>query len=194
MRAVAIILLFMSSITAGAETAETIFINGNIYTVNENQPSAQAIAVKNDRIIFVGANADGEKFRVGKTHIVDLAGKTVMPGFSDSHCHIFGIGEREMTLNLEGTNTREDFLTKVKERVVQTGHGQLITGRGWIETFWKPPRFPTRHDLDEIAPGSPVLLTRADGHAAIANSAALGIAKIDKNTPNPFGGELLKDK
>src|SRR6266699_5007210 len=194
MRAVAVILLFMSSITAGAETTETIFINGNIYTVNENQPSAQAIAVKNDRIIFVGGNAAGEKFRVGKTHIVDLAGKTVMPGFTDSHCHIFGIGEREMTLNLEGTNTREDFLAKVKERVAQTERDKWITGRGWIETFWKPPLFPSRADLNKIAPDNPVFLTRADGHAAIANTAALNIAKINKSTPNPFGGEILKDK
>src|SRR5205823_13336921 len=193
MRAVAVILLFMSSITAGAETAETIFINGNIYTVNENQPSAQAFAVKNDRIIFVGANADGEKFRVGKTHIVDLTGKTVMPGFTDSHCHIFGIGEREMTLNLEGTNTREDFLAKVKERVAQTERDKWITGRGWIETFWRPPQFPTRADLDKIAPDNPVFLTRADGHAAVANSGALTIANIVRDTPKPFGGEILKD-
>jgi len=193
MRAVAIILLFMSSITAGAETAETIFINGNIYTVNENQPSAQAIAVKNDRIIFVGANADGEKFRVGKTHIVDLTGKTVMPGFTDSHCHIFGIGEREMTLNLEGTNTREDFLAKVKERVAQTERDKWITGRGWIETFWKPPQFPTRADLDKIAPDNPVFLTRADGHAAVGNSAALKTAAVTRETANPFGGEILKN-
>src|SRR5881392_1043452 len=192
MRAVAVILLFMSRITAGAETAETIFINGNIYTVNENQPSAQAIAVKNDRIIFVGANADGEKFLVGKTHIVDLAGKTVMPGFSDSHCHIFGIGEREMTLNLEGTNTREDFLAKVKERVAQTERDKWITGRGWIETFWKPPQFPTRADLDKIAPDNPVFLTRADGHAAVVNSAVLKLANIDDHTRDPFGGQILK--
>ncbi len=193
MRAVAVILLFMSSITAGAETAETIFINGNIYTVNENQPSAQAIAVKNDRIIFVGANADGESFRVGKTHIVDLAGKTVMPGFTDSHCHIFGIGEREMTLNLEGTNTREDFLAKVKERVAQTERDKWITGRGWIETFWKPPQSPTRADLDKIAPDNPVFLTRADGHAAVGNSAALKTAAVTRETANPFGGEILKN-
>src|SRR5947208_5127429 len=192
MRAVAIILLFMSSITAGAETAETIFINGNIYTVNENQPSAQAIAVKNDRIIFVGANADGEKFRVGKTHIVDLTGKTVMPGFTDSHCHIFGIGEREMTLNLEETNTREDFLARVKERVAQTERAKWITGRGWIETIWKPPQAPSRADLDKIAPDYPVFLTRADGHAAIVNSAALKLANIDNHTPDPFGGQILK--
>src|SRR5438067_1427560 len=194
MRAVTAILLFMSCVTAGAETAETIFINGNIYTVNDKQPFAHAIAVKGDRIIFVGANADAEQFRGDKTRIVDLAGKTVTPGFTDSHCHIFGIGEREMTLNLEGTNTREDFLAKVKERVVQTERNKWLTGRGWIETFWKPPQFPTRADLDKIAPDNPVFLTRADGHAAIANSAALRIAKIDKETKNPFGGEILHDK
>src|SRR5437879_432827 len=152
MRAVAAILLFVSGVTAGAETAETIFINGNIYTVNDKQPFAQAIAVKGDRIIFVGANADAEQFRGDKTRIVDLAGKTVTPGFTDSHCHIFGIGEREMTLNLEGTNTREDFLAKVKERVAQTERNKWITGRGWIETFWKPPLFPSRADLNKIAP------------------------------------------
>jgi predicted amidohydrolase YtcJ len=82
----------------------------------------------------------------------------------------------------------------VKARVAQTGHGKWITGRGWIETFWKPPTFPTRNDLDAIAPDNPVFLTRADGHAAVVNSASLKIARIDKKTPNPFGGEILKDK
>jgi len=194
MRAVAAILLFVSGITAGAETVETIFINGNIYTVNDKQPFAQAIAVKGDRIIFVGANADAEQFRGDKTRIVDLAGKTVTPGFTDSHCHIFGIGEREMTLNLEGTNTREDFLAKVKERVAQTERNKWITGRGWIETFWKPPLFPSRADLNKIAPDNPVFLTRADGHAAVVNSAALKLANIDDHTPDPFGGQILKTK
>src|SRR5438105_6174976 len=193
MRVAAAILLFMSGITAGAETAERIFINGNIYTVNDKQPFAQAIAVKGDRIIFVGSNADAEKFRADKTRIVDLAGKTVTPGFTDSHCHIFGIGEREMTLNLEETNTREDFLARVKERVAQTERAKWITGRGWIETFWKPPQFPTRADLDKIAPDNPVFLTRADGHAAVANSPALKLAGVTRDTANPFGGEILKD-
>ena len=192
MRPVTAILLFMSCVTASAETAETIFINGNIYTVNDKQPFAQAIAVKGDRIIFVGANADAEQFRGDKTRIVDLAGKTVTPGFTDSHCHIFGIGEREMTLNLEGTNTREDFLAKVKERVAQTERNKWITGRGWIETFWKPPLFPSRADLNKIAPDNPVFLTRADGHAAVVNSAALKLANIDDHTPDPFGGQILK--
>ncbi len=175
-----------------AEDVDLLLFNGNVYTVNEKLPKAEAIAVKKDRIVFVGSNDDARKFRAPRA--IDLHGYTVVPGLTDSHCHIFGIGERELTLNLEGTNTLEDFLAKVKARVAQTPRDKWITGRGWIETFWKPPQFPTRQDLDKIAPDNPVFLTRADGHAAIVNSAALKIAKIDKNTPNPFGGEILKDK
>ena len=189
-----ILALFRGSISQihAAEDVDLLFVNGNVYTVNEKQPQAEAIAVKKDRIVFVGSNADAKKIHTARTF--DLNGKTVVPGLTDSHCHIFGIGERELTLNLEGTNTLDDFLAKVKTRLAQTPQGKWITGRGWIETFWKPPQFPTRQDLDKIAPDNPIFLTRADGHAAIANSAALKIAKIDKNTPNPFGGEILKDK
>jgi predicted amidohydrolase YtcJ len=195
-RAMKILSLFLALCSAAlaAGPASTVFVNGNIYTMNERQPRAEAIAVKGDRIVFVGSNADAKKYQTTGARTVDLAGKTVVPGLTDSHCHIFGIGERELTLNLEGTNTLEDFLAKVKERVAKTEPGKWITGRGWIETFWKPPQFPIRADLDKIAPDNPVFLTRADGHAAIANSAALRIAKIEKETPNPFGGEILRDK
>ncbi|MEN3371361.1 MAG: hypothetical protein V7609_3504 [Verrucomicrobiota bacterium] len=192
-RAVFFFILFAAS-SLFAETAQTVFINGNIYTMNERQPRAEAIAVQGSRIVFVGSNADAKKYQGAETRVIDLAGKTVVPGLTDSHCHIFGIGEREMNLNLEGTNTLPDFIEKVKERATKAERGAWITGRGWIETFWQPPQFPTRADLDKIAPDNPVFLTRADGHAAIANSAALQIAKIDKNTPNPFGGEILRYK
>ena len=175
-----------------AQDVDLVLTNGNIYTVEDRQPKAQAVAAKGDRIIFVGSNQEAKKFHGAK--VIDLHGHTVVPGLTDSHCHIFGIGEREMRLNLEGTNTREDFLAKVKERVAQTERDKWITGRGWIETFWKPPQFPTRQDLDKIASDNLVFLTRADGHASVASSAALKIAKIDKNTPDPFGGEILKDK
>ncbi len=177
---------------SAGENADLIFVNGNVYTVNKRQPHAEAVAVKNERIAFVGSNDEAKKFHAAQ--IVDLHGKTVVPGLTDSHCHIFGIGERELSLNLEGTNTLENFLAKVKDRVAKTEKGKWITGRGWIETFWRPPRFPTRQELESVAADHPLFLTRADGHAAIANSAALKIAKIDKNTPNPFGGEILKDK
>ncbi|HEY6071316.1 MAG TPA: amidohydrolase family protein, partial [Chthoniobacterales bacterium] len=175
-----------------AEDADLLLVNGNVYTVNEKQPRAEAIAIKKDRIVFVGSNEDAKKLHAART--IDLGHKTVVPGLTDSHCHIFGIGERELTLNLEGTNTLEDLVSKVKEGVAKTERDKWITGRGWIETFWKPPQFPTRQDLDKVAPDNPVFLTRADGHASVVNSAALKIAKIDKNTPNPFGGEILKDK
>jgi len=175
---------------ARAEDADLLLTNGNIYTVTEKQPKAEAVAVKANRIVFVGSNKDAKKFHAAK--IVDLHGCTVVPGFTDAHCHIFGIGEREMRLNLEGTNSIEDFLARVKEHVDKTPPGKWIIGRGWIETFWKPPQFPTRQELDKIAPKNPVFLTRADGHASIANSAALKIAKIDQNTPDPFGGQILK--
>ena len=191
--ALALFCASMSQMSA-AEDADLIFVNGNVYTVNDKQPHAEAIAVKKDRIAFVGSNEEARKLKRDRTRVMDLHGHTVVPGLTDSHCHIFGIGEREMTLNLEGTNTLQDFLAKVKARVAQAEHGKWITGRGWIETFWKPPRFPTRQDLDSIAADHPLFLTRADGHAAVVNSAALKIAKIDKNTPNPFGGEILKEK
>jgi predicted amidohydrolase YtcJ len=175
-----------------ADDVDLLLVNGNVYTVNEKAPHAEAIAVKKDRIVFVGSNDEARKFHAPRT--IDLAGRTLLPGLTDSHCHIFGIGERELRLNLEGTNTLDDFLAKVKERVAQTGRGKWVLGRGWIETFWTPPQFPTRQDVDKVAPDNPVFLTRADGHASVANSAALKIVKIDKNTPNPFGGEILKDK
>jgi predicted amidohydrolase YtcJ len=175
---------------SGTERVDLLLTNGNIYTVAEKQPKAEAVAVKASRIVFVGSNDDAKKFQALK--VVDLHGRTLVPGLTDSHCHIFGIGEREMRFDLEGTNSLEDFLARVKGRVDKTGSGKWITGRGWIETFWKPPQFPTRQDLDKIAPNNPVFLRRADGHASVANSAAFKIAGIDQNTPDPFGGQILK--
>jgi predicted amidohydrolase YtcJ len=174
--------------------ADIVFKNGNIYTANDKAPHAEAIAVKADRIVFVGTNAAAQKYVGSNTRVVDLHGNTVLPGFTDSHQHLSGVGQREMTLNLEGTTSLDDLLAKVKARVDQAKPGEWVTGRGWIETHWTPPAFPTRWDLDKVAPNNPVILGRADGHGAVANSAALKIAGVDKNTPNPFGGEVSKDK
>ncbi|MGI8819831.1 MAG: amidohydrolase [Chthoniobacterales bacterium] len=179
---------------ANVSAAETVFLNGNIYTGSDEAPQAEALAVKDDRIVFVGSNEDARKHAGKDAHIIDLHGGTVVPGLTDAHCHIFGVGEREMTLNLEGTGTREAFLAKIKARVAQASAGTWITGRGWIETFWSPPEFPTAADLDKIAPENPVFLERADGHAGIANTAALKIAGITSDTASPFGGEILRDK
>jgi len=175
------------------EPADVAFRNGQVYTVNERQPRAQAVAVKGNRIVYVGDNGGLRRFVGPNTRVVDLRGATMVPGLSDAHMHLSGVGSREMTLNLEGTTTLADFLARVKVRVDSARPGQWVTGRGWIETFWRPPVFPTRQDLDRIAPDNPVLLTRADGHASIANSAALRLAGITRTTAAPEGGAINKD-
>jgi predicted amidohydrolase YtcJ len=187
-------LLCLPLVYSCAEQADIVFINGNVYTVNEHQPHAEAIAVKAGKIVFVGSNSDAKAYQGKSTQIVDLHGSTVVPGMTDSHYHLAGVGAREMNLNLEGVTSLQDFLGKVKERVDRAKPGEWVTGRGWIETHWTPPAFPTRWDLDKIAPNNPVYLTRADGHAGVANSAAIKIASIDKSTTAPFGGEIMKNK
>jgi predicted amidohydrolase YtcJ len=194
-RIVLVITAFLSyQVQTKVVPADVVFKNGNIYTVDEARPKAEAVAIKGDRILFVGSNSEAEKYVGSNTRVVDLGGKTMLPGMTDAHHHLSGVGFREITLNLEGITNLEDFLAKVKERVNQKQPGEWITGRGWIETFWAPPVFPTRWDLDKVAPNNPVILTRADGHGTVVNSAALKLAGIDKNTPSPFGGEISKDK
>ena len=198
MRCIALVLLcslaFLSPGAAQHESADTVFYNANVYTVNPSQPRAQAIAVKAGRILFAGSNQGVASYETAQTRRIDLAGATVVPGLTDSHYHLIGVGERELTLNLEGTATLAEFLARVKARVEQAAPGEWVTGRGWIETFWTPPIFPTRSDLDKISPANPVFLNRADGHGAVANSAALKIAGIDRNTRDPFGGQIIKDQ
>ena len=173
--------------------ADIVLRNAKVYTANDRAPRAEAVAIRGNKIAFVGRNGDAQRLVGPNTRVVDLRGAAVFPGFTDAHVHLAGIGAREMNLNLEGTTSLEDFLARVKARVDQTPAGQWVTGRGWIETFWKPPVFPTRQDLDRIAPSHPVVLTRADGHASIVNSAALKLAGITRTTPAPAGGAINKD-
>lgn len=189
-----VLLIGLAPSSGPADPATLVFINGNIYTANAKRAHAEAIAVKDDRIVFVGSNADAKKFQGANTRTVDLHGETVVPGLTDAHYHFIGVGQREMNLNLEGITNLEDFLAKVKARVDQAKPGEWVTGRGWIETFWKPPVFPTREDLDKISPNNPVFLTRADGHGAVANTAALKLGNVTRDTKDPFGGQILRNK
>src|SRR4051812_16062921 len=175
-------------------SADLILLNGNIYTVNEKMPHAEAVAVKADKIIFAGTNAAVKSYQGANTRVVDLKGATVVPGMTDAHYHFLGVGQREMNLNLEGLTSLDAFLDKVKERVGKAKPGDWVTGRGWIETFWQGQAFPTRWDLDKISPNNPVILGRADGHGAVANSLALKAGGVTKETKDPFGGQILRDK
>jgi predicted amidohydrolase YtcJ len=177
----------------GPPRADVVFKNGNVYTNREGSPRAEAIAIHDGRIVHVGSTIEVAPFERVSARVIDLKGRTVVPGLVDAHVHLSGIGAREATLNLEGIASLDALVAAVKAEVAKKKSGEWVKGRGWIETFWKPPVFPTRADLDKVAPENPVILVRADGHASIANSAALRVAGIDKTTPNPFGGEISKD-
>jgi predicted amidohydrolase YtcJ len=189
-----LILLVLPLVCRAQTPADVLFLHGNVYTVNDAAPHAEAIAIKGDRIAFAGSNEEAKKYSGPATRTIDLKGKTVLPGLTDSHYHIFEVGERLTHLNLESATSRELFLAKIKEQAAAAGRDRWITGRGWIETFWNPPVFPTREELDKVAPLNPVFLERADGHGAVANSKALEIAAINAKTPDPFGGEILREK
>ncbi|HEX4665144.1 MAG TPA: amidohydrolase [Chthoniobacterales bacterium] len=177
-----------------AEPADTILLNGSVHTVNEKAPEAEAIVIKGERILFVGSNVEAKKYSGSATRTIDLKGKTVVPGFTDSHYHIFGVGHQAAQPTFDETTSRSAMLARVKQEAEDGGGGKWITGRGWIETFWKPSTFLTREELDKVAPANPVFLERTDGHGAVANSKALELAGIDAKTPDPFGGKILRDE
>ena len=193
MRCVLLFLALTMRALAAAEPLDLLLINGTIHTLDPGQPAAEAVGVRSGRIVFVGTNRAAEPFRPGARRLVDLAGATLVPGFNDAHVHLAGVGFRELSFDLEGTKGVAELQAKLQARVAQTAPKQWITGRGWIETHWSPPEFPTARDLDAVAPAHPVALRRADGHATVVNSLALQLARIDRSTPNPRGGEILRD-
>ncbi|WP_309091931.1 amidohydrolase [Phenylobacterium sp.] len=179
---------------AAAQPADLVIWGGAIHTGVDNAPQAQAVAVSGGRISYVG-DRGGVRERVGpKTRVIDLKGAALFPGFTDSHAHLRGIGERELSLNLEGSRSAAEAVARVKDYLAARRPSGPVWGRGWIETGWPEGRFLERRDIDAVAPDQPVLLVRADGHALVANSAALKAAGVDETTKAPAGGEILKDK
>ncbi len=176
-----------------ALSATIIFFNGNIFTSDPSLPRAEALAVKNGRIVALGSNREIMKLKGPDTRVVDLRGRFVTPGIVDAHLHFLSGSLGLLTLDLRGLSLQE-CLQKVKERARQLGPGKWIVGRGWDQTLWKEKRFPNRRLLDEVAPENPVYLRRVDGHTLWVNSLALKMAGIGKETPDPPGGQILRDE
>jgi predicted amidohydrolase YtcJ len=178
--------------SSSAAPADMVIWGGPIYTAVDARPKVEAVAVASGRIVFVGDRA-GAKALVGpKTKVIDLKGSALFPGFTDSHAHLRGIGERELKLNLEGSKSAAEVVQRLKTYLAANRPTGLVDGRGWIETGWPEGRFLQASDIDPVSPEIPVLLGRADGHALTANSAALKAAGIDETTPAPAGGQILK--
>lgn len=173
-------------------TADTIYVNGVIYTMNSENTVANAMAVRGDRIVGVGDEQElVQKFDAKA--VVDLGGKAVFPGFIDAHAHFLSLGVARMTVDLVGTRSEQEASQRVEERVGRVAEGIWIRGRGWDQNDWPSKRFP-RHDvLDRAAPNNPVYLVRVDGHAAWVNQAALDLAGITRETPDPYGGKILRE-
>jgi hypothetical protein len=170
-----------------------LLVNGTVHTADPRAPRAEAVLATGGRIAYVGSHAEARQRAPRGTRTLDLRGLTVFPGFTDSHAHLAGIGERELSFQLEGTSSLEDLKRRLREQHHKTPPGQWIFGRGWIESRWTPAIFPTRQDLDAVVGDRPVILERADGHAVVVSSRALALAGIDRNTRDPAGGEILKD-
>ncbi|MCP2597893.1 amidohydrolase, partial [Candidatus Aminicenantes bacterium AC-335-L06] len=134
-----------------------------------------------------------EKLIGVQTKVIDLTGKTVVPGFIDAHIHFLGLGNTKRILNLVGTTSKEEIVKLVKNRILKEGEGKWILGRGWDQNDWPIKEFPTRWDLDSVSPKNPVVLRRIDGHALWVNSLVLKKAGITKQTPDPKGGKILRD-
>ena len=176
---------------AAGPAPDMIIHGGTIYTGVDGQLPASAVSVKDGRIVEVGAAEELLKTAGAATEKVDLGGAFLYPGFTDAHAHLYGIGEREMTLDLDEIKSIAELVSVVGEAATTLPAGQPLIGRGWIETHWPEKRFPTRQDLDAVSGDRPVVLTRADGHALVANTAALKATKLDaKPTSQPSGGRI----
>jgi predicted amidohydrolase YtcJ len=179
--------------------ADLVLTNGHVVTLEPAQPEAQAIAIRDDLIYVIGTNDDIKK-RIGpSTESIDLHGQLVIPGFIESHGHFTGIGEMKLQLDLTKAKSWNDIVALVGAAAKKAKPGEWIHGRGWHQEKWssKPDPnvegFPTHASLDRVSPQNPVVLTHASGHASFVNGKALEASGIDRNTPNPNGGEILKD-
>lgn len=179
--------------------ADLVFLNGKVLTMDPARPEATALAVAGDRVLAVGSDAEVRALAGDGTRVVDLAGKTAMPGFIDGHAHLVGIGDARIALDLRGARSWEEVVSRVAAAARKARPGEWILGRGWHQKEWtSPPEpnvegFPLHASLSAATPDNPVLLSHASGHAAFANAAALRRGGVGRDTKPPTGGEILKD-
>ncbi|NHZ85399.1 MAG: amidohydrolase family protein [Planctomycetia bacterium] len=174
-------------------SADLVITGGKVATVDDDFSITEAVAIQDDKIIFVGTNNDVKKYIGENTKIIELNGELVLPGLIDSHGHLTGYGKSLEQINLVGTQSYQEILDLVKEKVKTAKPGEWIRGRGWDQNDWETKEFPTHQALSKVSPKNPVILSRVDGHALLVNQKTMEIAEIDKFTPDPDGGKILRD-
>ncbi len=182
------------------QSADLVLVGGNIYTVDQSRPHAEAIAVNAGRIVAVGSDKAISAYITPETQVIDLKGKFAMPGFIEGHAHFMGLGESMMMLNLHKAKTWNEIVLQVENATRTTPPGEWIIGRGWHQSKWdhvpspNVDGYPTNFEMNLATPDHPVLLTHASGHMSFANEYAMRLAGVDLDTVNPRGGEIVKDE
>jgi predicted amidohydrolase YtcJ len=188
---------FAVSIAAGAQRpapppADLIVTNARIYTVDDDHPFVNALAVRDGRIQFVGSTREAMILRGPSTRVLDASGQTIIPGMTDAHGHLFGLGTYLHNLDLVGTSSYDEIVKRVAARVRDTPANRWVLGRGWDQNDWGDTRFPTHEALSRVSPNNPVVLERIDGHALLVNAAAMRAAGITAATRDPAGGRIVR--
>ena len=196
--AVTIIAVTFMKIVSKKQQADLLVIHATVHTVNENNSTAEAIAIRGNRIVAVGSTQDIQN-QYTSQNVIDAKGKTIVPGFIDSHAHVLGLGKALTELNLVGTTSPRQIAKMVADKVGQMKPGEWIRGRGWDQNDWRNGRdekpFPTAAILDNAAPNNPVVLSRVDGHALWVNSKAMEIAASKSDLRiDVYGGKILRDR
>jgi predicted amidohydrolase YtcJ len=189
--------LGLSSATPGQRAtpapADLIVTNARIYTVDDGHPFVSALAVRDGKVAFIGSVREASLLRGPNTHVIDATGRTVIPGMVDAHAHLFGLGEFLRSIDLTDTRSYDEIVSRVGARVKQATAGGWVIGRGWDQNKWGNTRFPTHEALSSVSPNNPVVLERIDGHALLANAAAMRAAGVTAATKDPAGGRIERE-
>ena len=184
------LLALPASLAAQAAPADLIVTNARIYTVDDSRPVVAAMAVRDGRITFTGSLREAMALKGATTRVLDVGGRTVIPGMVDAHAHLLGLGQALRVVNLVGAKSYDEVIARVVARGKDIPAGQWITGRGWDQNQWGDTRFPTHDALSRALPSNPVYLTRVDGHAGLANAAAMRAANVTAASKDPSGGRI----
>ena len=174
-------------------SADLILINGKIYTLAADQPWANSCAIKDGKFIAVGEKREMQKLKGRTTEIIDLKHKLVLPGFNDAHVHFSDGGFYLLGIDLRDAKDEQEFVKRIKDYAAKLDSGEWILGGNWDHEAWPSQKHPAKELIDEVTQNNPVFVQRLDGHIALANSLALKLAGVTKDTPDPQGGEVKKD-
>ena len=194
LHAVIVLVCAISLVAQTKPAADVIIRNAHVWTVDPSRPEAEAVAILGDRIVAVGSSEQMDPWRGTNTRVVDAGGKRLLPGFNDAHVHFVDGGSQLDNVELNDATSPQEFARRIGERAAKTAKGAWVLGGDWDETKWNPAELPTKELIDVASPETPVAVDRYDGHMVLANSLALKLAGITKQTQDPAGGVIVRDK